>query len=81
MKNPCRIKNLPNPNSTPETASKSYVDNKFEDTSIIKSTAHVGLNNKNLDNVHFVKVTSMPAVGDHFTSKYYVDQAFSEIVR
>ena len=36
MKNQFRIKNLPDPDSIREAASKSYVDNKFNDPSIIK---------------------------------------------
>ena len=54
---------------------KSNVDKKFDDPSIIKNTAHVDFNDKNLDNVRFVKVNSMPAVGVHLTTKYYVDNA------
>ena len=51
------------------------VNKKFNDPSIIKNTAHVDFNAKNLDNVRFVKVNRMPAVGEHLTAKYYVDNA------
>ena len=50
---------------------------KFGDPSILKITAHVDFNDKNLDNVRFVKVNSMPANREHLTPKYYVDQAIS----
>ena len=78
LKNQFRIKNLPDPISNGEPVSKQYVDNKFNDPSIIKNTAHVDFNDKNLDNVRFVKVNSMPAVGEHLTAKYYVDNAISD---
>ena len=80
LKNQFRIKNLPNPISNGEPVSKQYVDNKFNDPSIIKNTAHVDFNDKNLDNVRFVKVNSMPAVGEHLTAKYYVDNAISKAI-
>ena len=80
LKNQYRIKNLPNPISIGEPVSKQYVDNKFNDPSIIKNTAHVDFNDKNLDNVRFVKVNSMPAVGEHLTAKYYVDNAISKAI-
>ena len=80
LKNQYRIKNLPDPISIGEPVSKQYVDNKFNDPSIIKNTAHVDFNDKNLDNVRFVKVNSMPAVGEHLTAKYYVDNAISKAI-
>ena len=36
---------------------------------------HVDFNDKNLDNVRFINVDSMPAVGEHLTAKYYVYHA------
>ena len=41
LKNQFRIKNLPNPISLRLAASKSYVDNLFNDPSIIKNNAHI----------------------------------------
>ena len=80
LKNQYRIKNLPDPISIGEPVSKQYVDNKFNDPSIIKNIAHVDFNDKNLDNVRFVKVNSMPAVGEHLTAKYYVDNSISKAI-
>ena len=54
MKNQFRIKNLPDPISRRESASKYYVDNKINDASIMKDSAHVGFNYKNLDDVRFI---------------------------
>ena len=49
----------------------------MNDSSLIRNTAHVDSNDENLDNVRFVKVNSMPAVREHLTPKYSVDQAIS----
>ena len=40
LKNQLRIKNLPDPISIRKPASKNYVDNKFNDPSIIKHCTH-----------------------------------------
>ena len=56
LKNQYRNKNLPDPNSIREPCSKNYVDNKFNDPSMIKNTTHVDFNDKNQDNVHSIKV-------------------------
>ena len=65
------------PKTKTELPTKSYVNKKINDPSIIKNTAHVDFNDKNLDNVTFDKVNSMPAVGAHLTAKLFVDNAFS----
>ena len=80
LKNQYRYKNLPDPTNIQDACSKNYVDKKFNDPSIIENTAHVDFNDKNLDNVRFVKVNSMPAVGEHLTAKYYVDNAISKAI-
>ena len=80
LKNQFRIEKIPDPISIREAASKSNVDKKFNNPSIIKNTAHVDFNYKNVDTVRFVKVNSKPAVGGHLTAKYYVDQAISNSV-
>ena len=53
---------------------KKYVDNKFNDPSIVRNNAHVDFNDKNLDNVTFIKVNSIRAVREHLTPENYVDQ-------
>ena len=65
---------LTSPKTITKLPTKNYVDNKFDDPGII-NTAHVDFNDKNLANVRFIKVNSMPAVGEHLTAKYYVDHA------
>ena len=44
LKNQFRIKNLPDPISVREAASKNYVDNLFNDPSVLKNTEHIDLN-------------------------------------
>ena len=55
------------PKTIIELPTKSYVIKKFDDPSIIRNTADVGFNDKNLDNVRFVKISSLPAVREHLT--------------
>ena len=73
LKSQYRNKNLPDPVSITEACSKKYADNLLNDPSIRKNTAQVDFNDKKLDNVRFIKVNSMPDVGEHLTAKYYVD--------
>ena len=58
------------PNIIIKLHAKLYVDNKFNDPGFIKNTAHVDFNDRNLDNVRFVEINSMPAVREHLTPKY-----------
>ena len=60
-----------------EMLTKNYVDKKFDDPSIIKNTSHVDFNEKNLDNLKFIKVNSFAAIPEHLTAKIYVDHATS----
>ena len=80
LRNQCRIKNLPDLISIGEAVSKNYVDNKFNDPSIMRNNTHVDFNDENVENVRFINVYSMPAVGEHLAAKYYVDYAISNSV-
>ena len=60
-----------------ELPTQPYVDNKFKDLSIIGNNTYIVFNDKNLDNVRFVKVNSFPANPKHFTAKNYVDQTLA----
>ena len=75
LKNQFRIKNLPDPISIREAASKSYVYNLFNDPSIIKNTEHIDLNDRNITNVRFIQVNQLPQIDSHLTAKLYVDNA------
>ena len=74
LKNQYRIKNLPDPISIREAASKNYVDNLFNDPSIIKNNAHIDLNDRNITNARFIQVNQLPQIDSHLTAKLYVDR-------
>ena len=78
LKNQFRIEHLPDPVGIREPVSKNYVDNKYNDPSIIKNTTHVDFSDKNLNNVHSIKVNSYPTLEEQLTPKIYVDQAISD---
>ena len=65
LKKQFRIKKLPDPIGMREPASKNYADKNINDPSVIKNTARVDLNDKILDKITFMKVSSMPAVAEH----------------
>ena len=54
LKNQYKMKNLPDPLSIREACSTNYVDNLFNDPSIIKNTAHIDLNDRNITNARFI---------------------------
>ena len=58
-KNQFKFKKLADPISIREAASDFYVDNKFNDPSIIQNSAHVDFNHENLDNVRFYKIKQL----------------------
>ena len=64
---------LTSPKTILEIPTKNYVDNKFDDPSIIKNTDHIDFNDKNIDNVNSIKVNSYPTLDEHLTPKFYVD--------
>ena len=79
LKNQYRNKNLLDPISIREATSKNYVDNLFNDSSIIKNTAHIDLNDRNFTNARFIQVNQLPQIDSHLTAKLYVDNAIDEI--
>ena len=78
LKNQFRIKNLPNPISIREAVSKNYVDNLFNDPSILKNTAHIDLNDKHITGARFIQVNQLPQIESNLTAKLYVDNARDE---
>ena len=78
LKNQFKIKNLPDPISIREAASKNYVDNLFNNASIVKNTADIDLNDRNITNARFITVNQWPQIDSHLTPKLYVDNAIVE---
>ena len=76
MKNQYRITNLPDPISIRQAASKNYVDNKFNDSIIIKNNALIDLNDRNIANARFIQVNQLPQNDSHLTAKLHVIQIF-----
>ena len=78
LKRQYRNKNLPDPISIREAASKHYVDNLFNDPSIVKNTEHIDLNDRNNTNARFIQVNQLPQIDSHLTAKLYADNAISD---
>ena len=78
LKNQFRIKNLPDPFSIREAASKVYVDKLSKDPSIIKNNAHIELKDRNITNVSFIRVNQLPQIDSHLTAKLYVGNSINE---
>ena len=79
LKNQYRIKNLPDPISIREATSKNYVDNLFNNPSIVKNDAHIDLNDRIITNARFIQVNQLPQIDSHLTAKLYVDNAIDEV--
>ena len=73
LKKQYRIKNLPDSISIGEAASKNYVDNFFNDPSVLKNIEHIDLNARNITNARFIQVNQWPQIESHLTPKLYVD--------
>ena len=70
LKNQYRLKNIPDPISIREIASKNYVDNIYKND--------IDSNGVKLENIKIVEVNYQPAVNEHLTPKIYVDNAIDE---
>ena len=68
-----RNKNLPDPISIGEPGSKNYVDILFNDSSILKNTEHIDLNDRNSSNARFIQVNQWPQIHSHLTPKLHID--------
>ena len=81
MKNQFRNKNLIDPTEIQDACSKNYVDNEFNDPSIIKNTEHIDLNDRNITYARFIQVNQLPQIDSHLTAKLYVDNTISDKCR
>ena len=78
LKKQLRIKHLPDPITIREASSKNYVDTLFNDSSILKNTVHIDLNDRNVTNARFFQVNQLTQIGSHLTAKLYVDNSIDE---
>ena len=79
MKTQLKIENLPCPQENSDAVCKSYVDNLFNDSNILKNTARIDLNDRNITNARFIQVIQLPQIDSHLTAKLYVDNIIDEI--
>ena len=80
LRNLYRIKNLPDPINTQDACNKKYVDNLFNDQSIIQNSEHKNLNDRNITRARFIQVIQLPQIDSHLAAKLYVDNAISDCV-
>ena len=50
----------------------------FNDSSILKNTVHIDLNDSNITNARFIQLNQWPQIDSHLTAKLYVDNAIDE---
>ena len=79
LKNHFRIKDLPDPISLREAASKNYVDFFFNDPNLLQNTAHIDLIDRIIANASFIQVNQLPQIDSHLTAKLYVNNAIDQI--
>ena len=60
LNNQYKSKNLTDPNNVKEDCNKSYVDNIFIDPSILKNTAPIDLNGRNITNADLFRSINYP---------------------
>ena len=79
LKNQFRMKNIPDPINKKDVCSKNFVDNKFNDPSIIKNSELIDLNDKNITNARFIQVNYLRQIDSHSTTKLYVDTEIDQM--
>ena len=78
LKNQYKIINLSDPTNIQDACTKNYADNLFNDPSIIKKSAHIDLNDRNITNARFIQVNQLPQIDSHLTAKLYVDREIDQ---
>ena len=73
-----KIKNLPDPISLQDASSKNYVDNLFNDSSIVKNNKDNDFNNHNLTNINSITLNKQAENDNEVITKAYVDQFHDE---
>ena len=78
LKNQFRIKNLPDPISMQEAASKNYVDNSINESSLIRNNRDNDFSNYNLTNINSITLNKQAENDNEVITKAYVDQFHQE---
>ena len=78
LKNQYRIKNLPDPISIKEAASKHYVDNTIDEESLDRNNRDNDFGNYNLTNINSIILNKQPENDNEVVPKAYVDQFHQE---
>ena len=78
LKNQYRIKNLPDPANLQDACNKNYVDNAFDEISIVRNNKDNDFNNYNLTNINSITLNKQAENDDEVITKAYVDQFHQE---
>ena len=78
LKNQYRIKNLPDPVSIREAASKNYVDNSIDEVSFVRNNKDNDFGNYNLTNINSITLNKQAENDNQVITKAYVDQFHQE---
>ena len=78
LKNQFRIKNLPDPISITEVASKNYVDNSINEVSLVTNNRDNDFGNYNLTNINSITLNTQAQNDNQVITKAYVDQFHQE---
>ena len=79
LRNQFRIETSPDSISIREALLKKYVDNLFNDPSIIKNNVHIDLNDRNITNARCILVNQLPQIDSLLTAKLYVDKSIDGV--
>ena len=78
LKNQYKIKNLPDPISRREAASKNYVDNAVDESSLVKNIQDNDFGNPNLTMINSITLNKEAENDNQVITKAYVDQFHQE---
>ena len=78
LKNQYRIKNLPDPLSITEAASKNYVDNSINGISLVRNNKNNNFGKYNLTNINSITLNIQAENDNEVITKAYVDQFHPE---
>ena len=81
LKNQYRIKNCLDPISIHDVCSKNYVDNLFNDSSIVKNNKDNDFGNYNLTNINSITLNKQAENDNEVITKAYVDQFHNDMER